>query len=317
MTNGALSKSAFCPGTRTDSGASDSCNSSQHDGKTQLKPVIDEDKKVSPLDLAEHQQDLTESAEEACSKHLSTGLDAHQVLPRTAVTDIDQDSKVHMNAHVSEDRSHLMDLIAKCQIAGILDETDKNRICEDMASFGSQVDPTWLKGTLRTLEGLLEEHESSVIAPSIPLESSTDDLFSVSLRSSVMGSKEGGSHTDLGASDEWEGLGTNSSKASFDSLAAADTQSKASLDSLVPVEAHETEEGLPAAATQSNSKAESSNESGTPMILSMAAIGVAALGAFVASRKPTKEDRSNARRENQSGDNNDTDWVQVEPRTEE
>ena len=208
-----------------------------------------------------------------------------------------------------------MELIAKCQVGGILDETDKNRICEDLANFGSNINVDWLKGTIRTLEGLLEEHESSIITPSAPLESSTGDLFSVSLRS-----KEEGSHVDLATSDEWEGLGTNSSKASLDSLAAVETQSKGSLDSLVPVEAHESEEEEQPATTSQQivSKKERSNDSETPIILaSMAAIGAAAIGAFVASRRSSQADRSEGRREDRTGDNNDTDWVQVEPRREE
>eukprot|EP00977_Amphora_coffeiformis_P001099 scaffold227_cov165-Amphora_coffeaeformis.AAC.12 len=307
-------ETAFPPATRTDSAAGKPNSTPCHEAETESKPIPEEGKKESMRAALGSQPEPNKRAEDVCSKYLPTGFDDREVLAGTAATDNDPDTKLPTDDRLSEDRSHLMELIAKCQVGGILDENDKNRVCEDLASYGSTVDAAWLKGTIRTLEGLLEEHEGSVIAPSTPLESSTGDLFSVSLRS-----KDEGSHVDLATSDEWEGLGTNSSKASLESLAAADTQSKGSLDSLVPVEAHESEEeGPPDTNQKIEPKKKSSNESDTPMILaSMAAIGAAALGAFVASRRGSQADRVNAQREKQTGDNNDMDWVQVEQRTEE
>ena len=177
-----------------------------------------------------------------------------------------------------------------------------------MARFGSSVDPIWLIGTIRTLEGLLEEHEQTVVAP---LESSTDDLYSVSLRSSVMEnvSLNTGVPMDLAASDEWEGLGTNSSKAS--------------LDSLVPVETHEAEDA-PAHPdprdTTPNPPVQGAQERDTSKILlGVAAIGAAAFGAFVASRSSAKDQPDRKRKPGEDEDNNkkngtDADWVQVERR---
>lgn len=187
-----------------------------------------------------------------------------------------------------------------------------------MARFGSSVDPIWLNGNIRTLEGLLEEHEQTVVAP---LESSTDDLYSVSLRSSVMEnvSLNTGAAMDLAASDEWEGLGTNSSKAS--------------LDSLVPVETHEVEDApahsdspdiTPNPPVQASQKSDTSK-----ILLSVAAIGAAAFGAFVASRSPPQDQAGRTRTTGEDEEKNsggstsinkngtDVDWVQVERRNNE
>lgn len=174
-----------------------------------------------------------------------------------------------------------------------------------MARFGGSVDTVWLSGTIRTLEGLLEEHEQMVVTP---LESSTDDLFSVTLRSSVMENQSinTGVVLDLAASDEWEGLGTNTNS------------SKASLDSLVPVEAHEAEDA-PEHPDQQDSTSnppapQATQESETSKILlSVAAIGAAAFGAFVASRS-TSQDQTDRRRKPRDGNHTDQDWVQVERR---
>lgn len=171
-----------------------------------------------------------------------------------------------------------------------------------MARFGGSVDTVWLSGTIRTLEGLLEEHEQMVVTP---LESSTDDLCSVSLRSSVMENQSinTGVVMDLAASDEWEGLGTNTNS------------SKASLDSLVPVEAHEAEDP-PEHPDQQDSTSHppppAAQEGETSKILlSVAAIGAAAFGAFVASRS-TSQDEHADRKQKPKGDNHtDQDWVQV------
>ena len=174
-----------------------------------------------------------------------------------------------------------------------------------MARFGSSLETVWLQGTIHTLEGLLDEHEQTVVAP---LESSTDDLFSVSLRSSVMENvnSNAGVAMDLATSDEWEGLGTNSSKAS--------------LDSLVAVESHEAEDALAHADTPSdvNSPAQTAQKSeSSKILLSVAAIGAAAIGAFVASRSQPQDNPDRKRKEKEESKLTDTDWVQVERRNHE
>ena len=176
-----------------------------------------------------------------------------------------------------------------------------------MARFGGYGDSVWLSGTIRTLDGLLEEHEQMVVTP---LESSTDDLFSVRLRSSVMENQSISTNTgvvmDLAASDEWEGLGTNPNS------------SKASLDSLVPVEAHEAEDA-PDHPDQQDSNShppapQAAQEGETSKILlSVAAISAAALGAFVASRS-TSQDQTDRKRKPKDDNHTDQDWVQVERR---
>ena len=179
-------------------------------------------------------------------------------------------------------------------------QRDKGRMCEEMARFGASIDATWLGGNIRTLEGLLEEHEQTTVAP---LESSTDDLFSVSLRSSVMENQSTtGVIMDLAASDEWEGLGTASSKASLDSLVAVDT--------------HEAEDvpshpNPPANSTPPEQGAQGDETS--KILLSVAAIGAAAFGAFVASRSPP-QNQTDRKRRTAEDNNTDADWVQVERR---
>lgn len=176
-----------------------------------------------------------------------------------------------------------------------------------MARFGRSVDPVWLGGTMRTLEGLLEEHEQRVVGP---LESSTDDLFSVSLRSSVMEnlSTNTGAGMDLAASDEWEGLGTNTNS------------SKTSLDSLVAVETHEAEDAASHpdqldCTSESPAHASQGGET-SKILLSVAAISAAAFGAFVASRSPA-QDQTNRKRRPKEDSHTDADWVQVERRDNE
>lgn len=185
-----------------------------------------------------------------------------------------------------------------------------------------------MEATLRTLEGLWGEYEQNlVVAPAepmgeTPLESSTDDLFSVSLRSSLEGehNHKAVRTTNLAESDEWEGLGTGSSKTSLESLVAVE-------------ETHE----VPTMTEQQGQSQSNNRETGTAapasredggdtpkILLSVAAIGAAAFGAFItaSSNRPqpppvSDQERQNTNATDNRNQNHDSDWVQVERRQEE
>lgn len=212
---------------------------------------------------------------------------------------------------------------------------DKDRICEELAGYGDVVDPEWMHGNLRTLKGLLDEYEQNlVVAPvgttvvTTPLESSTDDLCSVSLRSSL----EEVHHDDARAgntsnlAESWEGLGTGSSKTSLESLVAVEESHD------VPIGDGQEEQSE--SHLERHDSRNSDGGDASKILLSVAAIGAAALGAFVAassrssqsSHPPSSSDnhRNEQQPRNRTNNNNthndqqhDSDWVQVEPRHQE
>ena len=167
------------------------------------------------------------------------------------------------------------------------------------------MDEDWLDGSIRTLEGLLDSREDALADTRASLESSTDDLFSVSLRSALTDTNNntngtGANKTDLAASDEWEGLGTNSSKASMDSLVAVETHEAG------PFEA-QNETG--------DQKDESGDSERSKILMSVAAIGAVAFGAFAATLHSKKsEKKETAEEKQQEARATDTDWVEVERR---
>jgi hypothetical protein len=124
-----------------------------------------------------------------------------------------------------------------------------------------------------------------------------DSVFSLKLRESV--TDEHRANEGLADSDEWEGLASSSKCPSSDSLVAVEKPDDA-------VDQHSKQQ-------PNQQEHEEGGNDAQKILLSVAAIGAAAFGIFVANRP--QQSTSNER--NRSNNNNDTDWVTVESRSEE
>jgi hypothetical protein len=152
-----------------------------------------------------------------------------------------------------------------------------------------------MDGSIRTLQGLLGQHEA-VASVSTNHPSLADSVFNLNLRDSV--TAEHRASEGLADSDEWEGLASSTKCPSSDSLVAVEKP-----DDVVDQHGQH----------QSKQQNEEGGNDAQNILLSVAAIGAAAFGVFVANRP---QQSSTNDRNRSSTNTNDTDWVTVDRRSE-